>query len=168
MRACRCSTPRWPRASGAARRRLRNDHKGGLLADRIKLNAAVDALAAQHHLLGKIAREKAGNWKLETIRARRDLSLLLASVSSIISSSEIEEPSAGQVDAGDRDRVRASLSNFRRALAMHQASYPAVAIEGQGGYGESANTVDAAHADFVALARQIYGRSTRPKVIGKA
>jgi hypothetical protein len=140
----------------------------GRMADPSKLNAAVDALDAQHHLLGKIAREKAGNWKLATVRARRDLSQRLATVSSIMNSDDDNGHSDGQVDTSDRDRVRVSLSNFRRALAMHQASYPAVAIEGQGGYRDSANKVDAAHANFVTLVRQVYGLSPHQKEMRKA
>lgn len=133
------------------------------MVDRAKLSEVLDALDAQHRLISAIARDRTGNWKLLLVQARRELALLLTAAASDMNALLLVPPAAsGGITASDREQLRSSLSRCRHALAMHQATFPAVAIEDQGGYRESAAMVQAAHDDFIQLVRRLFNLAAGP------
>ena len=127
------------------------------MVDRAKLSKALDALDTQHQLIGAIAGDRTGDWKLKLVKARRELALLLTAAASDMNALLLVPPtSSGGITAPDQEKLRSSLSRCRHALAMHQATFPVVAIEEKGGYRESAAMVQAAHEDFIQLARRLF------------
>ncbi len=121
------------------------------------LGAALDAMEIRHRDLAKIIHDRNGNWRLDLVRARRELAILLGQVGSILSRDIMADRVGRDVlSPVDRDAVRSRLSDFRHALAIHQASYPAVNIDTNDGYLESSRRVLAAHDAFCSLVRRTY------------
>lgn len=118
-----------------------------------QLRIAVARIEELDKWIAAISREKNKDWRLELVKARRELAEAIGQAANAISDCEHGK----DLDARRIKELRAVLSSFRSALALHQASHPASGIDGSASYLASARTVVQMHQQFVQCARTILG-----------
>jgi len=124
------------------------------MADREAFKAALNELeAAQAELRGIVHTGQEGWWRNELVRKRRAMAMLVSRLAEQLDDFERQAdramPTAG---------IREKLSEFRSALAMHQATYPVVVIErNDNAYRRSVDQVGAKCAELCHHARRAIG-----------
>ena len=111
---------------------------------------AIAKLESLHGELAALPKSGAEDWRDKLICYRRQLEVQKTAVAGL--------PVWRELGGNEEDRIRlkAALSGMRSALALHQASWPAVAIDPDDrGYQQSVGSVREANRIFLDLARTI-------------
>jgi hypothetical protein len=124
-------------------------------ADRSDLAASLDELEQEQAGLRDIVRSGRKEWRNELVRKRRVMATLVTRVASLF-----DEFERGHCRDTVTLRIRKLLSEFRAALAGHQATYSAVMIEPSSSeYRASADKVRATCVEFCGLTRRTLDRN---------
>ena len=118
-------------------------------ADALRL--AADELARIHAEIVALSKRSDDSWRRELIALRRRLQQKIVDVSQLVET----------LPEGEGLRqLRAALSRMRSNVALHQANWPAVAIDrGDAGYKSSVSEVRAANTDFLAAVTKLLSSS---------
>ena len=117
------------------------------------IKAAIDELEQLHRRFGDVVQSSRDNWRQELIRLRRTLSDLVGRIVILLNDAECGEILA----PGTRSEIRTRLSAFRAALADHQASWSAIAVEeSDPEYRGSVETLRAASVEFSNYLRRVF------------
>lgn len=115
------------------------------------LRRAIAELASIHQSIVALDRRTDDGWRRELIALRRRLQQQTQTVTTFV---ETLDPNRDETR-----RLRAALGRMRTGVALHQASWPAVAIDRTDPrYRDSVVGLRAAYKDFVALAETILPR----------
>ena len=124
--------------------------------------SAVDDLEQIQSAMSGIAASPDANWKRQIIESRRKLQAQISVVSEAIRQCESGMPSPELTV-----RLLVALSKMRSTLAIHQAKWPAVAIDvSSADYAESLASVRQANRTFISLAREAL--ASRPALIPRS
>lgn len=115
------------------------------MSDKSELRDEVAKLERVHAALALLADRTDSGRKMELVNLRRDLATQISAISNVA-----EKGFLVSADDNVVREFRNALSAMRRAVALHQANFPAVALDTQGAeYNVSVKAVREANAGFM-------------------
>lgn len=121
------------------------------MSDLEAFRESVSELQRVQVALGGIDKDNGHDWRREFIDLRRKLQLQISNVATAANGSRRLSG-----DDGLAREVKSALSRMRSTLALHQANWPAVAIDGDNpAYVRSTASVRDANKAFMEVARRV-------------